>query len=84
MPSRTAAIGLGDLGRVRGLGLVELIAAAAALLVSIASFSGMYREAPADDPEGIDTNGITGDAGTPRSPPISRAAESAPGSFGGR
>lgn len=39
----TAAVGLGDLGRVRGLGVVELIAAAAALLVSIASFSGMYR-----------------------------------------
>ena len=41
----TAAVGLGDLGRVRGLGLVELIAAAAGLLVSIASFSGMYRPA---------------------------------------
>lgn len=42
----TAAVGLGDLGRVRGIGLVELIAAAAGVLVSIASFSGMYR---ADD-----------------------------------
>jgi hypothetical protein len=41
----TAAVGLGDIGRVRGLGLVELIAAAAALLVSVASFSGMYRRA---------------------------------------
>jgi hypothetical protein len=39
----TAAVGLGDLGRVRGLGLVELMAATAGLLVSIASFSGMYR-----------------------------------------
>jgi hypothetical protein len=39
----TAAVGLGDLGRVRGIGLVELIAAAAGLLVSIASFTGMYR-----------------------------------------
>jgi hypothetical protein len=39
----TAAVGVGDLGRVRGIGVVELIAAAAGLLVSIASFSGMYR-----------------------------------------
>ncbi len=39
----TAAVGVGDLGRVLGIGVVELIAAAAALLVSIASFSGMYR-----------------------------------------
>jgi len=38
-----AAVGVGDLGRVLGIGIVELIAAAAALLVSIASFSGMYR-----------------------------------------
>jgi hypothetical protein len=43
-----AAVGFGDLGRVRGLGLVELIAAAAALLVSVASFSGMYRRADVD------------------------------------
>jgi hypothetical protein len=41
----TAAVGLGDLGRVQGLGLVELMAAAAGLLISIASFSGMYRAA---------------------------------------
>jgi hypothetical protein len=41
----TAAVGLGDVGRVRGLGVVELIAAGAALLVSIASLSGMYRTA---------------------------------------
>jgi hypothetical protein len=41
----TAAVGVGDLGRVRGLGLVELIGAGAALLVSIASLSGMYRAA---------------------------------------
>ncbi len=38
-----AAVGIGDLGRVLGIGVVELIAAGAALLVSIASFSGMYR-----------------------------------------
>jgi hypothetical protein len=54
----TAAIGFGDLGRVRGLGVVELIAAAAALLVSIASFSGMYRDAPAGEPDEVDTVGI--------------------------
>jgi hypothetical protein len=41
----TAAVGLGDLGRVLGLGVIELLAAAAALLISIASFSGMYRSA---------------------------------------
>ena len=51
-----AAVGAGDVGRVRGIGIVELLAAAAALLVSIASFSGMYRsvdgtvgDATADD-----------------------------------
>ena len=49
----TAAVGLGDLGRVRGIGVVELIAAAAGLLVSTASFSGMYR-----------TDDGTADAGT--------------------
>ena len=41
----TAAVGLGDLGRVRGVAVVELLAAAAALLFSVASFSGMYRAA---------------------------------------
>jgi hypothetical protein len=41
----TAAVGVGDLGRVLGIGVVELIAAAAALLISIASFSRMYRAA---------------------------------------
>ena len=51
----TAAVGLGDLGRVRGLGVVELIAAGAALLVSIASFSGMYRAADVSDVDA--TNG---------------------------
>ena len=55
----TAVVGLGDLGRVHGLGVVELIAAGAALLLSIASFSGMYRDAPADAPNVTDTAGIT-------------------------
>jgi hypothetical protein len=54
----TAAIGFGDLGRVRGLGVVELIAAAAAVLVSVASLSGMYRKARADEPDPIDASGI--------------------------
>lgn len=44
----TAAVGVGDLGRVLGIGVVELIAAAAALLVSIAAFSGMYRAVRGD------------------------------------
>jgi hypothetical protein len=50
----TAAVGVGDLGRVVGIGVVELIAAAAALLISIASFSRMFRavgstDGPVDD-----------------------------------
>ena len=55
----TAAVGLGDLGRVRGLGVVELMAAGAALLLSIASLSGMYRAVPADASNATDTAGIT-------------------------
>ena len=39
----TAAIGLGDLGRVRGFGIVELLIAAAAAAVSLAALAGMYR-----------------------------------------
>jgi hypothetical protein len=39
----TAAIAVGDLGRVRGIGLVELFIAAAAAAVSLAAFTGMYR-----------------------------------------
>jgi hypothetical protein len=50
----TAGIGLGDLGRVRGLGVVELIAAAAALLVSVASLTGMYRRAEVNEADAID------------------------------
>jgi hypothetical protein len=41
----TAAIGLGDLGRVTTYGVIELTVAAATLLVSIASFAGVYRAA---------------------------------------
>lgn len=40
-----AAVGLGDLGRVRGLGIAELVIAGAAALVSLASLAGMYRSA---------------------------------------
>ena len=36
-------VGLGDLGRVRGLGLVELALAAAGAAVSVASLAGTYR-----------------------------------------
>ena len=50
----TAGVGLGDLGRVRGLGVVELSAAAAALLVSIASLTGMYRRTDANEADEAD------------------------------
>jgi hypothetical protein len=40
-----AAIGLGDLGRVRWIAVVELVLAGAALCISLASFAGMYRRA---------------------------------------
>lgn len=38
-----ALVGLGDLGRVRGFGLVELSLAAAGAAVSLASLAGTYR-----------------------------------------
>jgi hypothetical protein len=44
-----AAVGLGDLGRVTGLGVVELLIAAAGAMASIAAFSGTYRTAHTDD-----------------------------------
>jgi hypothetical protein len=59
----TAAVGLGDLGRVRGIGVVELIAAAAALLVSIASFSGMYRSDDGNNDDGNDDAGTVDEIG---------------------
>ena len=40
-----AAIAIGDLDRVRRLAFVELAIAAAGAVVSIASFSGVYRRA---------------------------------------
>lgn len=45
----TAAIGLGDLGGFSGLAGIELAAAVAALAVSLASSTGMYRPAPGAD-----------------------------------
>jgi hypothetical protein len=39
----TAAIGIGDLGRVSGLAVVELVIAAAGAAVSIAAFAGTYH-----------------------------------------
>jgi hypothetical protein len=39
----TAAVGLGDIGRVSRLGAVELALAAATALFSLASLSGCYR-----------------------------------------
>ncbi|MGH9134552.1 MAG: hypothetical protein ACRDZZ_11480 [Ilumatobacteraceae bacterium] len=56
----TAAVGLGDLGRVRGLGVVELIAGTAGLLVSVASFSGMYRADGSVDGNGAATDAVPG------------------------
>jgi hypothetical protein len=41
----TAGIAIGDLGRVTGLALVELLLAVCGLLVSIAATAGMYRRA---------------------------------------
>jgi hypothetical protein len=46
----TAAVAAGDLDRVRGIGLVELLIAAAAAAVSLAAFTGMYRSV--DSPSG--------------------------------
>jgi hypothetical protein len=39
-----AAIGIGDLGRVEWLAVVELVLAGAALCISLASLAGMYRK----------------------------------------
>ena len=47
----TAAIGLGDINRVPGLAAGQLALAGGALLVSIASFAGMYRSIAAHPPE---------------------------------
>ncbi len=41
-----AAVGVADLGRVRGFGVVELVIAGAAAAVSVAAASGMYRATP--------------------------------------
>ena len=38
-----AAIGVGDLGRVRWIAIVELVLAASAVCISAASLVGMYR-----------------------------------------
>ncbi len=42
----TAAVGLGDLGRVTRLGLVELAMAAGTAVFSVASLAGRYRRSP--------------------------------------
>jgi hypothetical protein len=42
-----AAVGVADLGVMDELGWVEIAIGAAALLVSLASFTGSYRQAPA-------------------------------------
>jgi hypothetical protein len=47
-----AAIGAGDLGRVRWIALVELVIAGSAMCVSIASLAGMYRPVPASSVSG--------------------------------
>lgn len=38
-----AAVGAGDVGRVRWIAVVELVLAGAALCISVASLAGMYR-----------------------------------------
>lgn len=58
-----AAVGIGDLDEVRRLGVVEIVIGAAAALVTIASFSGMYRRA-------VDADRDPGDAQL-LAPPIS-------------
>jgi hypothetical protein len=45
----SAAIGAGDLGRVRWIAVVELVLAGAAVCISAASLAGMYR--PVRDPD---------------------------------
>ena len=42
-----AAIGIADLGRVQGLGVLELAIAGCGALVALASSAGTYRRAPA-------------------------------------
>jgi hypothetical protein len=87
----TAAVGFGDLGRIRGVGVVELLAAGAGLLVSVASFSGMYRIASGSVTDDV---AVLADTGDDRKPvgvtdpadvddavaaPAYRAGEPAPG-----
>jgi hypothetical protein len=45
-----AAIGIGDLGRVRWIATVELVLAGAALCISVAALAGMYRRVGEADP----------------------------------
>jgi hypothetical protein len=45
-----AAIGAGDLDRVRWLAVVELVLAGGAMCISVASLAGMYRPARAPSP----------------------------------
>jgi hypothetical protein len=55
-----AAVGLGDLGRVPRLALVELAIAAAGAAVSVASFSGTYRSVRSDARRGAISDGQNG------------------------
>lgn len=59
-------VAAGDLGRFSGIGLVELAAAAAGLLVSLASFAGVYRRVTdADDPDPDAPESVEDLVGTP-------------------
>ena len=49
-----AAIGAGDLGRVRWLAIVELVLAASAVCISAASLVGMYRPVRAVDQAAVE------------------------------
>lgn len=56
----TAAVGIGDLGRVAAYGIVELALAAGGLLVTLAAFAGTYRRAPISG-AGTDADADRGD-----------------------
>jgi hypothetical protein len=56
----TAAVGIGDLGRVAAYGIVELALAGGGLLIALAAFAGTYRRSPMGD-DGADADADRGD-----------------------
>lgn len=62
----TAVFGLGDLGRVTPIALLELLIAGLALAVSVASMTGTYRRAADADPaQRAEPDGPAGPDGSP-------------------